>query len=91
MRDPEANLLRNAVTRNPYVWGAIVLCIVILAVAIYLPPLAQVLRIVPPDMRGWGLVLGASLVPLLLGPLLALILPLQSLRRAPREARPARA
>jgi Ca2+-transporting ATPase len=62
-----SGVLRNAVTSNPYVWMAVALCTAILLLAIYVPPLAATLQIVPPDRAGWTLVLAASLAPLFLG------------------------
>jgi len=35
--------------------------------AVYLPPLAAVLRLVPPGAAGWGVVTAASLLPLVVG------------------------
>ena len=67
MRGRGSGVLRNAVTSNPYVWMAVALCTAILLLAIYVPPLAVALQIVPPDLAGWTLVLAASLAPLLLG------------------------
>ena len=40
-------------TRNAYVWGAIVLCIGILAVAALQPTLAQVLSLAPLPLEAW--------------------------------------
>ena len=67
MRGRGSGVFRNAVTGNPYVWAAVALCIAILLLAVYLPPLAATLQIVPPDRAGWTLVLAASLAPLLSG------------------------
>ena len=67
MRGRGSGVFRNAVTSNPYVWAAVALCIAILLLAVYVPPLAATLQIVPPDRAGWTLVLAASLAPLLLG------------------------
>ena len=67
MRGRGSGVFRNAVTGNPYVWAAVALCIAILLLAVYVPPLAATLQIVPPDRAGWTLVLAASLAPLLLG------------------------
>jgi Ca2+-transporting ATPase len=69
MRDAGSPVLRNAVTRNPYVWLAVVFCTGILLLAIYVPPVASTLQIAPPDLNGWGLVAAASAAPLLLGTL----------------------
>jgi Ca2+-transporting ATPase len=67
MRNPDSGLLRNEITRNPFVWGALVLCIALLGLAVYVAPLANVLEVTPPGVDGWLLVLGASLVPVLVG------------------------
>jgi Ca2+-transporting ATPase len=69
MRGREAHLLRNDITGNVYVWGALLLCVALLLGAVYIPVLADVLAVVAPDARGWALVLGASLLPLFLGQL----------------------
>jgi Ca2+-transporting ATPase len=66
MRDSESSVLFNDVTRNVYVWGALALCVALLLAAVYVPGLADVLELVRPDARGWALVLGASLLPLML-------------------------
>jgi len=67
MRSPEASPIRNTVVQNPYVWGAIVLCTLLLLLAVHLPILANVLSITPLPMGGWLLVAGGSLVPLVIG------------------------
>ncbi|MEA3219707.1 cation-transporting P-type ATPase [Immundisolibacter sp.] len=67
MRPAGSGRLDNAVTRNPYVWGALGLCLGLLALAVYCRPLAQVLHLAPPDARQWGLIVAASLLPLLPG------------------------
>jgi Ca2+-transporting ATPase len=46
---------------------AVALCTAILLLAVYVPPLAEVLQVVPPDGAGWTLVVAASIAPLLLG------------------------
>ena len=67
MRDTGSGFLRNDVVRNPWVWGALALCLGLLALAVYLAPLAAVLDLHPPPARTWALILGASLVPLVAG------------------------
>ncbi|WP_372894047.1 cation-translocating P-type ATPase [Rhodosalinus sp.] len=67
MRDAGTGLFANEVVRNRWVWSAIGLCLVLIAAAVWLPGLGAVLGVVPPDAVGWGLVLGGSLVPLLVG------------------------
>ena len=67
LRNPEAGVLRNDVTANPYVWGANVLSLLLIAAALWVPLLAEVLRLAWPGMAGLGLAAVASLVPLGLG------------------------
>ncbi len=69
MRRPESGLFDNEITRTSYVWGALGLCLALLLLAVYWPPLAHVLSVVPPSrpLSGWLLIGGASLVPLLVG------------------------
>jgi Ca2+-transporting ATPase len=52
------------VTRNPFVWGAVILSIVLLVFAVYFPPLSQVLTMVVPTPFQWLFILGMSLIPL---------------------------
>ena len=73
MRGPGAPVLRNAVTRNPYVWLAVALCTALLLLAMYVPPIANALQIAPPSFDGWLLVAGASTAPLLLGTAYAML------------------
>ncbi|MFP4137409.1 MAG: cation-translocating P-type ATPase [Halomonas sp.] len=67
MRAAGTGLIRNEVMRNRWVWYAIAVCLVLTAAAAWLPGLTRVLDVVPLDSVGWGLVLGGSLVPLLVG------------------------
>ena len=74
MRSRESGLLANDIVRNPWVWVALALCIALLAAALYTPHLARLLSLVPPDRRGWGIILTFSALPLLLGQTLKLAL-----------------
>ncbi|MDP2734160.1 MAG: cation-translocating P-type ATPase C-terminal domain-containing protein, partial [Hoeflea sp.] len=67
MRDPGTGLFDNDVTRNPYVWGALALCLGLIGLAIWLPALASLLGLPTPGMEGLALALAASLTPLALG------------------------
>jgi Ca2+-transporting ATPase len=69
MRGDESTFLRNEVVANPWIWVAGFICLVLLALALWVPALAGVLRLVDPGRAGFALVVGFSLVPLLLGPL----------------------
>ena len=63
MRSRGSGLFRNDVTRNPWVWGAVVLCIGLLLVAVYVPFFADLLALVPPGPVGWTMVGVGSLAP----------------------------
>jgi Ca2+-transporting ATPase len=67
MREEGSGLLRNEVTENPYVWGALVLCTGLLFAAVYLPGLNDLLQTVDPRIEGWSVVIPFSLVPLIIG------------------------
>lgn len=67
MRDPDAGLFNNDVTRNSYVWGALALCLGLIGLAIWLPSLASLLGLPDPGPHGLALSLAASLTPLVLG------------------------
>jgi Ca2+-transporting ATPase len=69
MRDPEAGLIRNDVSRNPYVWGAIALSLGLIGLALFLPPLADLLKLASPGWAGLALASAASILPLVFGQL----------------------
>lgn len=73
MRDPDSNPLRNDITQNPFVWGAVVLCTVLLLLAVYLPGFNDVLGVVDPGATGWALVAGFSVLPLIVGQTIAVV------------------
>ena len=68
MRDDMRRIVDNEIVRNPWVWGAIALCIVLILAAVYVPVLGEVLALSAPAARGWLLIVVASLVPLFVGP-----------------------
>ncbi len=74
MRSRGTGLVRNAIVKNPFVWGALALCSTLLVAAVYAPGLNRVLATTDPGPRGWLLALGMSLVPLVVGQVL-LVLP----------------
>jgi Ca2+-transporting ATPase len=78
LRDEPRSWLRNEVTNNPWIWGAIVICVVLVLLAVYVPTLAGLLQLGPPTASEWLLVLSMSIVPVLAGP---------PLRRLARPAR----
>jgi Ca2+-transporting ATPase len=67
LRPKGSRLFRNEITRNPWIWAALGVCIVLLGLAVYLPGLSDVLETREPSLRAWGLILGLSLVPFIVG------------------------
>lgn len=66
MAHPEAPVLRNEVTRNPWVWAALALCTGLLLLGVHWPVLAELLGTEAPTAAGWGLIAAASAAPWLL-------------------------
>jgi Ca2+-transporting ATPase len=67
MRQPGSGVIRNEVTRNPFVWGALALCLALLGIVVYVPALAAVLGLAPPGAAGWAIVAVFCALPMLLG------------------------
>jgi len=67
MRDRGSRFIRNDITRNPFIWGALALCTALLVGAVYLPGLSQVMKVTGPGIRGWTLVVVMSLIPFCIG------------------------
>jgi Ca2+-transporting ATPase len=63
--DWHSRLVVNDVTRNPFVWGSLVLCVGLILMAIHLPVLSSLLALSAPGWDSWMLIMGASLMPLL--------------------------
>ena len=66
MRNWRDGPLFNAITRNPFVWLAIAICICLLTLAAFQRQLATVLHITDLPMPVWATILSLSLVPVLL-------------------------
>ncbi len=71
-RSPDAVLSYERSTSNPWALGAVALAGSLQLVALYLPPLADVLRLVRPSLTEWGVVLGLAAVPAVVGQALQL-------------------
>ena len=67
MRDKNSGVFRNAIVRNPFVWGALALCSLLLAATVYVPLLARVLNVTNPGRNGWLLIFFMSLTPMVVG------------------------
>jgi Ca2+-transporting ATPase len=67
MRENRTGVIKNDVTLNPFIYGALAICIGLLLAAVYLPGLTDVLSIVKPNGKEWFLVIGMSLIPFVFG------------------------
>jgi len=85
MRDPRASMLVNAVTRNGYVWGALALCTAMIVAVIYIPLASDLLHLHRPDAHVWGLILGMSFAPVVIGQIGKEIAYAVHLRRSTRK------
>jgi len=63
MAEPGIHTFCDEVTENPWVWGAVALCTVLLVATVYLPGLPGVLSTIDPGGAGGALVAGASVTP----------------------------
>lgn len=72
MRSNMNQVFDNEITRNPWVWAAIILCALLVPAAVYMPVLATVLQLEHPGRDGWLLIVIMSLVPLATAPLVRL-------------------
>ena len=64
MRNWRDGLIFNQITSNTYVWLAIVLCVLILAVAALQPDIAGALQLTPLPAKAWGAIVALSVVPI---------------------------
>jgi Ca2+-transporting ATPase len=69
MRGDTWRLIDNEIARNKWIWMALVLCLGLILMAVYLPVLNDVLRLTDPGVTGWLLIVGASVLPLIAAPL----------------------
>ncbi len=81
MRDGTSPRFKNEITRNPFVWAAVAICLVLVFAAVYVPLLADVLSLTAPGPAGWALILVASVLP-------ALVLQFLNVRRPVAETAP---
>ncbi len=70
VRAADTGLLRNDITRNPYVWGALALCTALVGVAVWIPSLSAILQLPTPGLPGLMLAGTMSLLPLVAGQIL---------------------
>ena len=67
LRDRGTSILRNDVISNRWIWGAGLLCLILLLVAVYWGPLAFFLHTIPPGIEGWTVIVSLSIIPAVLG------------------------
>jgi len=70
MRENGTNLFINSVTKNKFVWFALIITISLLLIAVYVPFMADLLSLVNPGVNGWLVVLVASFTPMIIGQIL---------------------
>ncbi len=73
MSETSSPFFKNEITQNPWIWGALVLCIVLLVGTTTFPPLMTILQITNPGREGWMLIAGMSVAPLIFGQIIKLI------------------
>ncbi len=73
MRDELRRFIDNEITRNAWVWLAILLCLGLTVAAVYNPLLSGLLRLRDPGLEGWLVIVPMSLLPLLAAPLVRLV------------------
>lgn len=66
MAEEDEGIFGSTVVRNRWVWFAQALCTILLALACYLPALAEVLELRPPGWSDFLVIFGFSLVPVFL-------------------------
>jgi Ca2+-transporting ATPase len=69
MRDNISKPFNNEITRNVWIWLALLVCILLLFAAVYLPVLSDVLKLSHPGFEGWLVIVGMSAVPILVAPI----------------------
>lgn len=69
MRERSSAMFNNAIIRNPFIWGALVLCTILLFLTLYVPILSSVLKVANPGFHGMALMFSMSLLPLVAGQL----------------------
>ncbi|KUO54428.1 MAG: hypothetical protein APF80_08200 [Alphaproteobacteria bacterium BRH_c36] len=67
MRNTNASLFDNDVTRNPWIWASLILCIALLLMAVYVPPIAAALQLKAPTLAAWQVIIALALLPIVIG------------------------
>ena len=80
MRDKNSGFFNNSIVRNPFIWGALVLCSLLLAATVYVPLLAKVLNVADPGANDWMLILIMSMVPMVVGQITLAVMKVMKVR-----------
>jgi Ca2+-transporting ATPase len=62
-RSQTRSIFTSRLFTNGWLWGAVAICLILQAAAMYLPLLQKVLHTVPPTTSEWGVIAGCSLIP----------------------------
>lgn len=73
MRERSSRMFNNSIIRNPFIWGALALCTLLLLITLYVPILSSVLKVSNPGLQGMALIFGMSLLPLVAGQLFTVL------------------
>jgi Ca2+-transporting ATPase len=68
MRGDLGRIIDNEITRNIWIWLALVLCLFLVIAAVYIPVLSDVMQLSDPGIAGWLVIAAGSLVPLAAAP-----------------------
>lgn len=63
MREAEEPIFNNQVTRNKYVWGAVIFCVVVIIASYFIPQINNILSYQSLDLKVWILIGITSLLP----------------------------
>lgn len=67
MRLSNSKLISNDITRNIYIWGALIICTLLLLVSVYIGVIANALSLVQPTSEEWLIILIFSCFPFFIG------------------------
>ncbi|MBD3616289.1 MAG: cation-transporting P-type ATPase [Gracilimonas sp.] len=67
MREQQSQIFKNEITKNIWVWLALILCTLLIIAIIYIPELALVLKLFPISISEWKVVIVMSLIPFVAG------------------------
>lgn len=63
MREPDEPVFNNQITQNKYIWGAVILCIIVIITAYFIPQINHILSFQELDLKVWILIGITSILP----------------------------